>query len=123
MSIAALRQSQHALFKAHYWRPLAGLLQKHTHEVFCNYLGKTWCVIDILLRIQGGKLPPGFRQSIYHLNAHIAHTGVERAEESGWPGPDYCHVDQVFVAPTALGFKFCLLAFQVAHVYCSSTAP
>ncbi len=64
------------------------LLDQFADQVFRQHLDVPRHVVDVLLRVQHCELPPGFRQRLDDLRAHLAQARVKCREQAGRPGAD-----------------------------------
>ena len=68
------------------------LLHQALHQVLGVDLGEAGHVVDVLLRVEGGKLPPGLGQGVHEAEGQPPHAHVKPGEKPCRPRPYDEHV-------------------------------
>lgn len=74
---------------------LRGLFSERANKIFRQDLGKACNIENILLRVQGGELPPELWQGVDELRRNSTHSGVKPREKASRSGANDGEINEV----------------------------
>ena len=90
--VGFLREAQYFLHQADRRRKARSLNDHLGGQVAGQDFGKARHVVDVFFGIEGGQLAAEFGQAVNDLGLHLAHSGIECAEQTDRAAADNGHI-------------------------------